>query len=106
MRVVCPGSFDPITLGHIDVITRAAHLFGDVVVAVGRNSTKDHLFTAEERVELIEQALKEVPGVSVDVIDGLLVDFIPHIAVTQAQQHQLLVSNPMRLYWPEEVEVN
>ncbi|MCT1459653.1 pantetheine-phosphate adenylyltransferase [Aestuariimicrobium sp. p3-SID1156] len=79
MKVVCPGSFDPITLGHLDVINRAAHLFGEVVVAVGRNSTKQSLFTAEERVDLIEAALHEVPGVvTVDIIDGLLVDFCRH----------------------------
>lgn len=75
MKVVCPGSFDPITLGHMDVITRAAHLFGHVVVAIGRNSTKHHLFSVEERINLVQAALDEVPGVTVAAIDGLLVDF-------------------------------
>jgi len=75
MKVVCPGSFDPITYGHLDVITRAAHMFGQVIVAVGRNSAKNHLFTGAERVELAAAALAEVPGVRVEEMDGLLVDF-------------------------------
>lgn len=75
MKVVCPGTFDPITLGHLDVITRAVHLFGHVVVAVGSNSGKSPIFSTKERVDLVQDALHEVPGVSVEVIDGLLVDF-------------------------------
>lgn len=75
MKVVCPGSFDPITLGHLDVVSRAADLFGEVVVAIGRNSTKSHLFSLEERLDLARRALAEVPGATVAPIDGLLVDF-------------------------------
>lgn len=75
MKVVCPGSFDPITLGHLDVVSRAADLFGEVVVAIGRNSTKSHLFSLEERLGLARRALAEVPGATVAPIDGLLVDF-------------------------------
>ncbi|MGA4669843.1 pantetheine-phosphate adenylyltransferase [Propionibacteriaceae bacterium Y1923] len=75
MKVACPGSFDPITLGHVEIIRRARDLFGEVVVAVGRNSGKQHLFSAEERLDLARAVLADVEGVSVEFIDGLLVDF-------------------------------
>lgn len=75
MRAICPGSFDPVTHGHLDVIARAAALFDSVVVAVGRNSAKNYLFEAEERVRLVEEAVADLPGVEVAALDGLLVDF-------------------------------
>ena len=75
MRAVCPGSFDPITHGHLDVIARAAALFGEVIVAVGRNSAKKYLFDTDERVELASAAVADLPGVRVEVLSGLLVDF-------------------------------
>lgn len=75
MRAVCPGSFDPVTLGHIDVIARAAAWLDDVIVAVGQNSAKDHLFSAAERVELVAAACSHLPNVSVAPLTGLLVDF-------------------------------
>ncbi len=75
MRAVCPGSFDPITHGHVDIIGRAAALFGDVIVAVGRNSAKNYLFDTDERVELARAATAQVDGVRVEVLSGLLVDF-------------------------------
>lgn len=75
MTAICPGSFDPLTLGHLDVITRAAAIFGDVVVAVGRNSAKHNSFTLAERIELARQACAEVPGVRVVELTGLLVEF-------------------------------
>ena len=75
MRAVCPGSFDPITHGHLDVINRAATLFGEVIVAVGRNSAKKYLFDTDERVELARAAVADIPGVQVEVLSGLLVDF-------------------------------
>lgn len=75
MKVACPGSFDPITLGHVEVIRRARDLFGEVVVAIGRNSTKSHLFTAAERIGMTREVLADLDGVSVEPIDGLLVDF-------------------------------
>jgi pantetheine-phosphate adenylyltransferase len=73
---VCPGSFDPITYGHLDVITRAARLFDEVLVAVGQNSTKRYLFSPEERVELARAATADIPGVRVEPLSGLLVDFV------------------------------
>jgi pantetheine-phosphate adenylyltransferase len=74
-RVVCPGSFDPVTNGHLDIITRAAHLYDEVVVAVGANPAKKTLFSLAERVELIREATKELDNVLVDHFDGLTVDF-------------------------------
>ncbi|HUA41953.1 MAG TPA: pantetheine-phosphate adenylyltransferase, partial [Streptosporangiaceae bacterium] len=74
-RVVCPGSFDPVTNGHLDIISRAAQLFDEVVVAVVLNPNKTSLFTAAERVELIAAATKEHENVRVDRFEGLIVDF-------------------------------
>jgi pantetheine-phosphate adenylyltransferase len=74
-RAVCPGSFDPVTRGHLDIIERAAHLFDEVVVAVGNNAKKNALFTPDERVQMIAEACAPWPGVSVSLFDGLLVDF-------------------------------
>lgn len=75
MKALCPGSFDPVTYGHLDVIERAAALFDEVVVAVGRNSAKNYLFTADERVEMLTEACRDYPGVTVELLSGLLVDF-------------------------------
>jgi len=74
-RVVCPGSFDPVTNGHLDIIARAASLFDEVIVAVLRNLSKNGLFTAEERVEMLREVLKGQPNVRVARFDGLTVDF-------------------------------
>jgi len=73
---VCPGSFDPITNGHLDVIARAAAIFDEVVVAVGKNSTKSYLFSADERIELVRESLAHLTNVTVDHLDGLIVDFV------------------------------
>jgi len=75
MLAICPGSFDPVTHGHLDVIRRAAALFDEVIVAVGRNSAKNYLFTLEERLELMREVTAEWRGVRVEALDGLLVDF-------------------------------
>ena len=75
MRALCPGSFDPVTYGHLDIIERAERLFGEVVVAVGRNSAKRNLFSPEERVDMLTQACGGRPGVRVLLLEGLLVDF-------------------------------
>jgi len=74
-RVVCPGSFDPVTNGHLDIISRAAQLYDEVVVAVVRNPSKNSMFTAAERVELIREATKQLDNVRVDRFEGLIVDF-------------------------------
>ena len=72
---VYAGSFDPITLGHIDLIERASALFSDVVVAIGVHPTRSPLFTADERVKLVESVAKDYPNVTTAKFDGLLIDF-------------------------------
>jgi pantetheine-phosphate adenylyltransferase len=72
---VCPGSFDPITYGHLDIIQRGAKVFDEVYVCVLNNSSKKPLFTVEERVQLIEEVTKPIPNVKVDTFQGLLVDY-------------------------------
>lgn len=72
---VVPGSFDPITLGHLDIISRAGAVFSEVIVAVGQNTTKNYLFTPDERLTLVRDAVHDMPNVSAAFIDGLLVDF-------------------------------
>ncbi len=74
-RAVCPGSFDPITFGHIDIIERASEQFDEVVVAVLANRTKASLFTAEERMEMIRQTTAHFKNVKVDSWHGWLVDY-------------------------------
>lgn len=81
-KVLCPGSFDPITVGHVDVIRRAHALFGDVVVAVGRNSQKRYLFDFDERTELVRGALSDLDGITVEPMGGLLVDFCRERGIT------------------------
>ena len=77
MRVaVYPGSFDPVTLGHIDIIQRTAKMFDKVVIGVLRNRSKSPLFTAEERVELLKQVPADIPNVEVQSFQGLLIDFV------------------------------
>ncbi|MEY3894221.1 MAG: hypothetical protein RIR78_999 [Actinomycetota bacterium] len=74
-RAVCPGSFDPITFGHLDIIERASGQFDEVIVAVLANRTKASLFTVEERMEMIRKTTSQFPNVKVDSWHGLLVDF-------------------------------
>lgn len=83
MRIaVCPGSFDPATLGHIDIIKRAARMFDKVVVAVMVNINKDPAFTIEERVDILKKSLVSVDNVVVDSFDGLLIDYAKKIGAT------------------------
>jgi pantetheine-phosphate adenylyltransferase len=72
---VCPGSFDPVTYGHLDIITRAAKVFDELYVVVLNNSSKKPLFSVEERIELIDTVTKNIPNVKVDSFQGLLVDY-------------------------------
>ena len=72
---VCPGSFDPVTNGHLDVFERASLLFDHVTVAVLINKTKASLFTVDERMEMLSEQLAPFPNVSVDAFHGLLVDY-------------------------------
>ena len=76
---VCPGSFDPVTVGHIDIISRAAQMFSEVVVVVMHNPSKSASFTVEERVEMIELATADLKNVRVDSFEGLLADYTKKI---------------------------
>jgi pantetheine-phosphate adenylyltransferase len=73
---IYPGSFDPLTNGHLDLIQRAARLFDRVVVAVAKSESKNPLFTLAERFELVSQCIKSFPNVSADSFDGLLVEYV------------------------------
>ncbi|WP_020661792.1 pantetheine-phosphate adenylyltransferase [Amycolatopsis benzoatilytica] len=74
-RAVCPGSYDPATNGHLDIIERASVLFDEVVVAVGVNKSKKGLFSVEERMEILREITAKLPNVRVDSWHGLLVDY-------------------------------
>ena len=73
---VYPGSFDPLTNGHVDIISRGARLFDRIVVAILKNAEKAPLFTTDERVEIARSVFKHLPNVEVDTFDGLLVDYV------------------------------
>lgn len=72
---IFPGSFDPLTNGHVDIILRSAHLFERVLVGVLVNADKRPLFTADERVAIVREVFREYPNVEVETFDGLLVDY-------------------------------
>ena len=74
-RAVCPGSFDPVTHGHLDIIGRASRLYDEVIVAVLINKTKSSLFTVEERMEMLTAVTADYGNVRVDAFEGLLVDY-------------------------------
>ena len=72
---VCPGSFDPITYGHLDIVKRASRMFDRVIVAVLQNSAKHCVFSVAERVEMIEDSIRGLPNVTASSFDGLLADY-------------------------------
>ncbi|GKU82362.1 pantetheine-phosphate adenylyltransferase [Niallia sp. NCCP-28] len=76
---VCPGSFDPITYGHLDIIKRGAKVFGQVSICVLNNSSKKPFFTVEERLALIKEVTKDIPNVTVNSYEGLLIDYAKSI---------------------------
>jgi pantetheine-phosphate adenylyltransferase len=78
-KAIYPGSFDPVTFGHLDIIKRSSRLFDEIVVAVLNNSAKNSLFSANERVTMIRDLVKEYPNVTVISFEGLLVDFAKEI---------------------------
>lgn len=84
-RAVYPGSFDPMTFGHLDIITRASEIFDILIVSVLDNNQKTPLFSVEERVKILEEATKHLPNVKVDSFSGLLVNYAAknnlHVAV-------------------------
>jgi len=75
IRAIFPGSFDPITNGHMDVVERGIKLFDELIIAVGRSPIKDQIFTPDERVEMIGELIKDMPGVSVESFDELTVGY-------------------------------
>lgn len=76
---ICPGSFDPITKGHLDIIRRAAQLFDHVIVLVSANADKHCTFTTDERVAMIQDCINEMESVEVDSFSGLLVDYLQQV---------------------------
>jgi pantetheine-phosphate adenylyltransferase len=74
-RALCPGSFDPVTNGHIDIIGRVAKLYDEVVVAVFVNQSKSSLFTVDERLEMLTEVTAEYPNIAIDTFEGLVVDY-------------------------------
>ena len=81
-RVVCPGSFDPVTNGHLDIVSRAAGLYDEVIVAVLVNITKHSLFTVDERVEMLREVTKDYGNVRIERFHGLLVEFCAANGIT------------------------
>lgn len=79
---VYPGSFDPVTNGHIDVAFRARELFDEVIISVARNGSKQALFSVEERVQLLEAAVAATPGIRVDTFEGLTVNYARTVGAT------------------------
>lgn len=75
IKAVYPGSFDPVTYGHLDIIERAAKVVDEVIVAILKNNSKNPLFILEERVRMLEDTTKEFPNVKIQTFDGLTVDF-------------------------------
>ena len=81
-RAIYPGSFDPVTFGHIDIIERSSRIGDELVVGVLNNSAKNSLFSLQERVNMIEEMTKDMPNVKVGSFDGLLVDYMNKIDAT------------------------
>ncbi len=81
-RAVCPGSFDPATFGHLDIVRRASGLFDEVIVAVGTNVSKNRLFEADERISMMRRACADLPNVSVEGFTGLVTTFCADHDVT------------------------
>jgi pantetheine-phosphate adenylyltransferase len=79
LLAVYAGSFDPVTFGHLDLIKRAALLFDRVVIAIGRHPTKTALFTFQERMDLLSEVTREIPGVQVESFEGLLIHYCERI---------------------------
>jgi pantetheine-phosphate adenylyltransferase len=75
---VYPGSFDPLTRGHLDIIQRASKIFDYVIVAVSNNASKRSTFSVSERIEMVEESIRNLPNVDCDTISGLLVDYMKH----------------------------
>ncbi len=82
VTAICPGSFDPVTYGHLDIVTRASKMFERLIVVVASNSSKKSSFTPEERVEMIKKCTADLPNVEVVHYEGLLADYAAEIGAT------------------------
>ena len=81
-KAIYPGSFDPVTFGHLDIIERSSKIVDELVIGVLNNSSKNSLFSLEERVNMIKEMTKDLPNVTVGSFDGLLVDYMNQIDAT------------------------
>jgi len=81
-KAVFPGSFDPITLGHQDIILRALPLFDEIIIAIGINEAKKYMFTLEERVDFIKETFKNEPKITVTTYKGLTIDYCKEVNAT------------------------
>src|SRR4030066_222222 len=75
ITAIYPGTFDPITNGHIDILQRSLRIFDHIILGIGPNPKKTSLFSIDERIDMVGEAIKDLPNVTVEVFDGLLVDF-------------------------------
>lgn len=112
-RAVYPGSFDPVTYGHLDVIRRAAEMFDELIVSVLNNKEKMPLFSVEERVKILAKATADIPNVKVDSFSGLLIDYARekdiHVAVRGLRaitdfEYELQISQTNRLLSKEKLD--
>lgn len=107
---VYPGSFDPPTLGHLDVIKRGLKIFDRIIVLIAETKSKKYLFTMEERKRMVKEMIKDIPGVEVDILSGLLVDYLRRkglkivlrgLRVTSDFDYEFQMSSANRLLYPE-----
>jgi len=112
-KAVYPGSFDPVTLGHLDIIKRASEMFDVLIVSVLNNTAKSPLFSVENRVKMLQEATKDIPNVVVDSFSGLLIDYCKendiHIAVRGLRaitdfEYELQIAQVNRKFSEDEVD--
>lgn len=112
-KAVYPGSFDPVTLGHLDIIKRASEMFDVLIVSVLNNTAKSPLFSVENRVKMLKEATKDIPNVVVDSFSGLLIDYCKendiHIAVRGLRaitdfEYELQIAQVNRKFSEDEVD--
>ena len=112
-RAVYPGSFDPVTYGHLDIIRRAAEIFDELIVSVLNNKAKTPLFSVEERVKILEEATEDMPNVKIDSFSGLLIDYAHekdlHVAVRGLRaitdfEYELQIAQTNRKFSGEELD--
>ena len=96
---VYPGSFDPVTLGHLDIIERSAKIMDKVIVGVLKNNSKTPLFSVEERVNMLKNITKDMPNVEVSSFDGLLVDFVQQQKADVIVRTQLSQLSHCNAFW-------